>query len=361
MRGWLGDALRVCALAALLLPLQSHAQRIILSPAKGEPAAKPAAQPAPAAPAAQAPSRVPEARLPAGAHTLLLTHGGRERSLILHVPPGEPPASGWPLVIALHGGGSDAAQFERYAGLHALGNKEGFAVAYPNGTGRREDKLLTWNAGTCCGYAALENVDDAGFIAALVASLGRRMALDARRVYATGLSNGAMMAYRLAAELPQRIAAIVPVAGSAGVFPDPKRPGARAVPVMHIHSVDDPRALFNGGLGAPFPFSNAQVLNPAVMPTLERLASVYGCTLPARINEQREWRATLESPQHSAERLEFRACDQGGTVVLWKLTGPGHVWPGAPEVAVRLLGAGTRVLDANEEAWSFFSKYSLPE
>jgi polyhydroxybutyrate depolymerase len=292
---------------------------------------------------------------------VVLAHGGRERSALVHVPPGPPPAAGWPLVLALHGGGSDAPQFERYAGLHRLGAKEGFAVAYPNGSGRLDDKLLTWNAGTCCGFAARENVDDTGFIAALLGVLGRRMALDARRVYVTGLSNGAMMSYRLAAELPHRIAAIMPVAGSAGVFPDPARPGARAVPVMHIHSVDDPRALFGGGLGTAFPFTSSQVLHPAVVPTLERLASVYGCTLPARTNEQREWRASVDAPMHSAARMEFRACDQGGTVVLWKLGGAGHVWPGAPEVAVRLLGPGTRVLDANEEAWTFFSKYSLPE
>lgn len=95
---------------------------------------------------------------------------------------------------------------------------------------------------------------------ALLRELARGVPLDPTRVYATGHSNGAMMAYRLAVDAPERIAAIAPVAG---MMVTDRFPPARPVPVLHIHSVADPRALYAGGLGPPFPFTNAHITHRA--------------------------------------------------------------------------------------------------
>ncbi|MBI4254273.1 MAG: alpha/beta fold hydrolase, partial [Candidatus Rokubacteria bacterium] len=139
---------------------------------------------------------------PAGAEDrdLTLTVGGQPRTYRLHLPPRARERGPLPVVVAFHGGGGNAAGFKAYAGLDALADREGFVVVYPDGSGRLGRRLLTWNAGTCCGAAAAQNVDDVGFVLALLRDLARDLPLDPARVYATGHSNGAMMAYRLAIE-----------------------------------------------------------------------------------------------------------------------------------------------------------------
>jgi len=249
-------------------------------------------------------------------------------------------------VLSFHGGGGWATQQQDSTRLHELGNREGFIVVYPNGTGRFDNRLLTWNAGTCCAYAMKERIDDVGFVAALLDDLGRRTAIDRSRIYATGFSNGAMMAHRLASERPDLVAAIAPVGGS--MVLERSEPRA-AVPVMHIHSVDDPRALYDGGLGPPFPGTNNRVVHPPVSKSLERWALANGCSSSGKVVE------TRRSGTDSAEKISFAPCSSGAELVHWKLHGPGHVWPGAkPTTRQNLTGPSTTVIDANEEIWEFF-------
>src|SRR6266404_2656070 len=297
-----------------------------------------------------APLLAQAAPLEPGDHALALEHGNRERHYIVHVPPR--PRQPAPVILNFHGGGGHAAAQQEYSRIDALADREGFLAVYPDGTG--SFNLLTWNAGpTCCGYAAANKVDDTGFTAALIDDLAARTPIDAKRVYATGLSNGAMMAYRLAAELPNRIAAIAPVAGAM------QQPGpiAHAVPVLHIHSVDDPRALYEGGLGPPFPMTNTRVQHPAVSETLARWSAANGCKGEPRVAEERN--GTGESAGHTAMHLVYPGC--AAALEHWKLTGAGHVWPGGkPKYLTRLLGPGTGVIDANAEMWRFFSRVAAP-
>ena len=130
-----------------------------------------------------------------------------------------------------------------FCGLNEKADKEGFIAVYPNGTGRLE-QMLTWNGGNCCGYAMWNNVDDVGFTRALLDDLAKVANVDAKRVFATGMSNGGIMCYRLASELSDRIAAIAPVSGTMGTATcNPKRP----VSVMHFHGTDDEFLPFKGG------------------------------------------------------------------------------------------------------------------
>lgn len=161
-----------------------------------------------------------EARgLAPGNHERSVAHGGAERSYVLHVPAqvGSRPL---PLLLAFHGGGGNARGFQRYAGLDPLAERDGFLVAYPNGSHRFfGERLLSWNAGDCCGFASEAGVDDVGFALAVIEDVARLTPVDRLRVYATGHSNGAMLTYRLAAEASDRIAAIAPVAAAPAIEP----------------------------------------------------------------------------------------------------------------------------------------------
>jgi polyhydroxybutyrate depolymerase len=157
-----------------------------------------------------------------------------------------------------------------------------------------------------------------------------------------------MMAYRLAAELPRRIAAIAPVAGTM-VLPSEKPP--RPVPVLHIHSVDDPRALYAGGLGPPFPMTTTRIFHPAVADTLERWSAANGCRGEPKAVE------TRRAGGQTATHLVYPRC--AAPLEHWRLTGAGHVWPGGVQKYLPgLLGQGTNLIDANTEMWRFFSRIS---
>lgn len=294
------------------------------------------------------------AALGAGTHYLRLDVAGAERSYLLHVPPGIETLGPRPLVLAFHGGGGRAEGYRQYAGLDPVADREGFFVAYPDGSGGLGRRLLTWNAGRCCGRAMREGVDDVGFARALVDAIARRVPVDRTRVYATGHSNGAMMSYRIAAEAPELVAAIAPVAGAMLLANfDAKLP----VPILHIHSVDDPRALYEGGLGPPFPFTRTRVQHNAVEEQLSRWIALNECPSEPQIVEERRDEAT----GHTARHLRYAPCTSNADVELWKLTGAGHGWPGAATGRERLVGPDTKVIDAAEEVWRFFSRFSKQE
>lgn len=308
------------------------------------------------APSARLAAQRRQARLGPGDAELTVTHEGRRRSYLVHVPRRQSTGP-MPVVLAFHGGGGNASGFKDYAGLDAVADREGFVVVYPNGTGPLRNLLLTFNAGNnCCGAARNQNVDDVGFAVAVLDDLGRRVDVDRRRVYAAGHSNGAMMAYRLAAERADLIAAIVPVAGAMSL--DAFAPSV-AVSVMHVHSVDDPRALYDGGVGPPFPGTNSRVTHASVQSAIDLWVGKNECTSEPRTIESRTGRLGTENQGHTATLLTYGPCGTGADVVHWKLTGVGHGWPGgdsgSPE---RIIGPRTTLVNAADEIWKFVSKRS---
>ena len=279
------------------------------------------------------------------------------RTLIVHVPRDAAARAPLPVLIAFHGGGGNATGFAKYAGLDGVADREGFVVVYPDGTGRQGRRLLTWNAGTCCGQAQTAHADDVGFTLAILRDLARDLPLDRTRVYATGHSNGAMMAYRLAAEAAEKVAAIAPVAGMMVVE---RFAPARPVPVLHIHSVDDPRALYRGGLGPPFPGTDVRSRHPSVEGGLARWLIVDRCSTEPREAESR--RAPATKGEHTADLLVYEPCESDAAVAHWRLTGAGHGWPGhGSPLPERLMGPDTTVIDAAEEIWKFVARFRRPD
>lgn len=297
-------------------------------------------------------------QLKPGNHDLSFRFDGRTRRYIVHVPPQARDAKPLAVVLSFHGGGGNARGQQDYTRMDPVADREGFIVVYPDGTGRLRRRLLTWNAGTCCGYARDRRVDDVGFVRALLDTLARRLPVDPRRVYATGLSNGGMMSYRLAAELGDRIAAIAPIAG--GTVVDSIR-SPRPVPVMHIHSLDDPRALYSGGLGPPFPYTNARVLQPNMDSVIARWVRFDRCPPTPSVGETVRGRQGSPSATHTATPYRYAPCAGGAEYVIWKLTGAGHTWPGAGVQSWQEhVGPATDVVDADTLLWRFFQRFSLP-
>src|SRR5262249_50718020 len=140
-------------------------------------------------------------------------------------------------------------------------------------------RTLTWNAGGCCLWAMRNKIDDVGFIRALLDDLGSRLPFDRSRVYATGISNGGMMAYRLGVEAPDRIAAIASVEGALMVKVSALR---RPMPLMVFNSLDDPWVPYRGSSRLYAWFAHLAAVYPAVENTVARWRAFNGCPAAAR-------------------------------------------------------------------------------
>ena len=169
---------------------------------------------------------------------------GVMRTFLIHVPPGLDKGRPVPLVVVFHGGGGNAMNAARMSGMSAKADSEQFLVAYPSGTGRGSSGLLTWNTWGCCGPALDQQVDDVKFVRAMVGMLEREYSIDAKRIHATGLSNGGMMAYRVGCEASDVFAAIAPVAGALDT--DDCRPAA-PVSAIIFHGTADKDVRYEGG------------------------------------------------------------------------------------------------------------------
>jgi len=251
-----------------------------------------------------------------------------------------------PLVLVLHGGGGHAENAEAMTGFTAKARAEGFIVVYPEGSGRFPHRLLTWNAGHCCGYALEQGVDDVAFIAALLDRLQARLPIDRRRIYVTGLSNGGMMAHRLARDLPGRFAATAPVI--AGLFGD-EAPASQPTSALMINGALDRSVPAAGGApGGRFTSAwDGHPLLPGVAQA-EYWSAAGHCQGNPRID-------TLSWGQ----RWTYD-CPDGRAVVRDLVRDNGHAWPGGV-AGSRRADPPSKALDATSEIWDFFKAHPQPQ
>ena len=253
-----------------------------------------------------------------GDHSQTLRHDGLIRSYLVHVPRKYDPQRPTPVLLVFHGAMTDAAITVRLTGINEKADREGFMAVYPNGTGRIEH-MLTWNAGNCCGAAEWNKVDDVGFTRAMLDDLAKVANVDTKRVFATGISNGGMMCYRLASELSDRIAAIAPVAGTMGLATcNPKR----AVSVMHFHGTDDKFVPFKGGTSEPSLALIELLLRGSFDPGLGQ-----GRRLPGETRRQRTKPKKVDDGT-TVQRKTYGPGKDGAEVILFVIHGGGHTWPG---------------------------------
>jgi polyhydroxybutyrate depolymerase len=236
----------------------------------------------------------------------------------------------------------NASLMAGFCGLSEKADRSGFVVVYANGTGSTP-LLRYWDAGGVRGRVS----DDVGYVARLLDDLATVVNVDPKRVFAAGMSNGAMMCYRLAAELSDRIAAIAAVAGTMAIEEcRPRRP----VPVIHFHGTRDGLVLYGG----PDERTPPNIKFLSVDDTIRAWVRLNGCP-DVPIAE------TL--PDHASEgttvrRKSYGPGKDGAEVVLYVIEGGGHTWPGR-EPRVRLLGKSTRDISANDLMWEFFQKHPM--
>ncbi len=271
--------------------------------------------------------------IPVGQSTQTIESGGAGRAFHLYRPQGLTDAV--PLVVMLHGGFGTGAQAERSYHWDAEADSGHFLVAYPDGLGR------AWNAGTCCGQPQRDDVDDVGFITAMVDAIGQQIPIDRARVYVTGMSNGAMMALRLGCQ-SDTFAAIAPVAGT--LLTDCAQ--ARPASLLQIHGTADERVPYNGGPGKAFAVNgNPRVDGPPVESVNAMWRSIDGCWTPA-------------SSTAGDVTTQTAACADGRTVELITVAGAGHQWPGGertPLAELAGLAEPSTALDATDTIWQFFA------
>lgn len=272
-------------------------------------------------------------------HTLSVD--GTDRSYLIFAPSTHPADHGLPLVLVFHGAGARPRGMARHTGFTALAEREGFVVVYPEGINRR------WNDGR--GYGVLH--DDVGFVRALLDTLQHRLAIDPRRIYATGISNGAMFTYRLACDLPGVLAAIAPVAGA---MPDTLVAAcAQGTPVSlaAFQGTADPLIPYDGGGGVR---RRGQVLSAPA--SAELWAQTDGCTGPPTVTMEPD-RAPSDGMR--VKRTTYAGCKDGREVELYTIEGGGHTWPGGPASGPSV-GRVTRDIEATPTIWSFFSRHPRP-
>ncbi|MFG2332770.1 alpha/beta hydrolase family esterase [Streptomyces sp. NPDC048604] len=264
--------------------------------------------------------RKPSATQPAketprpGDQKVTMTWKGEQRVYTVHAPPGYSPAKRLPLVVVMHPYPADGAYAAQLTGFNAKADEEGFLVAYPDGVDQG------YNALVCCG-----NEDDVGFIGSLTKRLVDTWKADPRRIYATGISNGGDMSFKLAVELPGTLAAIAPVSG--GYI------GAPAQDPTYLPKTPVSVITFVGG---------ADKYRPDFEQGIKSWSERLGCK--ARRPENVKGKTTRTRAE----------CRDKSVVTTYRLPDMGHNWPGSKDLT---MGETTTGLDATDLIWEFFEAH----
>lgn len=278
-----------------------------------------------------------------GTHKVLLDQrvSGVRRSYYAHVPAGHDVATPLPVVVAIHGAFSTAREFEEKSGFSLLADREGFLVVYPQGIGLG-DWLRHWNSGHCCGKARKMNLDDVGFVLATVDDLARRNPVDRDRIYVVGHSNGGMLAYRIAAERTEALAAVAAVSATIGGNPSADEPewtvprSQRPVGVLALHGRADDSVPYEGGRAAK---SRGDASAISVARSIGMWVEANRCDPNPEIESKSGGRV---------ERQSWSGCGDDADVVLYSLEGWGHLWPERDAI---------EGFDAAATIWQFFQRH----
>jgi polyhydroxybutyrate depolymerase len=285
-----------------------------------------------------------------------IVHDGLERTFHIHIPSSYSKSVSLPLLIALHGrgGNGESMILVTRKGFDNMADRDGFIVVYPDGI------EMNWNDGRmdeeANDRAHRENINDTGFISALIDTLIKDYNIDPKRVYITGISNGAIMSYRLACELSDKITAIAPVDGSIPNMLLHECSPTMPVSVLAINNVNDPLIPYEGGEI----FGHFHIVKLGMVLSVKESIMFW-------VNQNKCLAAPIiaEEPDRDPKdgtrvtRTDYGGGIKGTEVILYSVDGGGHTWPGGFQyLPVWLIGKTSRDIDANEVIWDFFKKHS---
>lgn len=282
-----------------------------------------------------------------------IRHDGLDRSYLIYLPAGFADEKLFPMVLSLHGGGGKAEHFDgglTMGKLSKAADKLGIILVFPQGIDKQ------W----CDGRSEILNGkkarDDVGFIAALIDKMIADFPVDAERVYATGISNGGFMSIRLAMDLSDKIAAVAPVTAQIASVISDKKP-AFPISVMFVNGTKDPLVPYDGGSVRLFRFGKSRGQITSASSSVEIFRKHNGC------NEQPEKTVVPDKDKNDGSTVEiyrYSGGKEGTEVVLVKVIGGGHTWPGGNQyLRPWLIGNVCRDIDACELILEFFLKHSL--
>ncbi len=274
------------------------------------------------------------------------------REYKLHVPESYDPSVSAPVVFAFHGWQLNAVAYAiEGAAWQKKSDEAGFVLVMPNGI-QRAGPGGSFNAGTCCGNASEEHLDDVALMRAIYGQLAARLNLDRRRVYAVGLSNGAFFSHRLACQASDLFVAIAAVAGAIGTPVFAPNPSAKAPSDFETCAPKQPVAVLavHGTRDRLVPYR-------AMLPSLQEWARLNGCTAEAK-------QAAQPESAGDTSCLTFAGCRGGVEVTGCTVQGGGHCWFGSKTCGIgvpngeQMFGPNSNTLDATEAAWQFVSRFS---
>lgn len=272
----------------------------------------------------------------------------RWRTFHTHLPPQYDAGQDtlYSLILALHGGFGNAYNMENLTQLSQKADTavNPFIVVYSEGI-KSPAGVRTWNAGYCCGYAQDNNINDVGFISALIDTLLNHYRIEEKRVYASGISNGGMLSFRLAAELTPTLAAIAPVASSM-TLDGPWAP-TQPMPIIHFHSYLDENVPYYGGVGSGF----SDHYNPPVDSVLNEWSELNGCA------------TENDTLYHEMDEYLFKVwaqCNNEADIQSYVTYDGGHSWPGG-EKGSAFGDPPSEKINANDLLWVFFLDHPADE
>ncbi|HET7711624.1 MAG TPA: PHB depolymerase family esterase [Thermoanaerobaculia bacterium] len=259
-----------------------------------------------------------------------------QRDYLLYVPKSYDPSRPTPLVISMHGAGGWPVQQMELSGWNRLAERHRFIVVYPAGIKRAGPRV--WRVGRSPGM-----MRDVWFIADLIRKVKEDYNIDTQRIYANGISNGAGMSFALSCTLSDRIAAVGLVAGAQNL-PWSACTESKAVPMIAFHGTADSMTPYKGGDSwvAPWPF-------PDVESWVEKWSRRNRC----------EPRPEESRVAGEVVRREYRNCAENAAVVLYRIDGGGHTWPGGQQLPEWFAGPTSRAIDASALMWEFFEAHPL--
>ncbi len=278
------------------------------------------------------------------AHTLAVD--GRTRTYTVYVPSGYSGQQPAPVVVMLHGAGATGPGVIGETAWDRKAEQEGFLAVFPDAV--RPDPAsppayLTnpqlWNDGSDRVPDFLRTVDDVRFLDRLLTDLASKYAVDTRAVFLTGFSAGASLTFRAAALLPDRFAAIAPVAGPC--WPLPVVPARRSsMPTLFIAGTADPINPWNGG---PVSLPWGTFAQPPLLAGLEEWARRNGCAAGLK-------------PTPGQPGIKVLSCPDGRPLRAYLVEGLGHMWPGGqPQFPAAFIGTDPGTLPATDVIWAFFA------